>query len=166
MHRYHLVPALRGFGWMGTNWAEIGHSKMKKNVQIWLISALWEDIINACAEHAEWLNFIENKGKSIGKGPNLLTNKLKERRQMRNFADSIIDALKQGRLDADLEKHNNLDRYFVGSASAKHRVPRTFSDRNPTQKATDNVKKPGNVGHGRGGSRGRGGSHSRGCDSG
>ena len=32
--RYHLVPGLRGFGWTGTNWAEIGQSKMKKNIHI------------------------------------------------------------------------------------------------------------------------------------
>ena len=30
VRRYHLVPALRGFGWTGSNWAEIRHSTMKK----------------------------------------------------------------------------------------------------------------------------------------
>ena len=67
-----MVPALRGFGWTGTNWAEIGHSKMKKNVRVWLISALWEDVINSVTEYAEWTNFVENKGKTVGKGPTVL----------------------------------------------------------------------------------------------
>ena len=99
---------------------------MKKHVRIWLIAALWEDVINACSEYAEWLNFIENKGVCIGKGPNVLTLKLKERRQMRQFADGIIDSLHQGPLDADLEKHSQPEKYFVGSNAAKHRVPRSF----------------------------------------
>ena len=91
-----MVLALHGFGCTGTNWAEVGHSKMKKHVRIWLIVALWEDVINACSKYAEWLNFIETKGVCIGKGPNVLMLKLKERRQMRQFADGIIDSLHQG----------------------------------------------------------------------
>ena len=42
--RYHLVPALRGFGWMGSNWAEIGHSMMKRHTKVWLSVAAVEDM--------------------------------------------------------------------------------------------------------------------------
>ena len=155
VRRFHLVPALRGFGWTGTNWAEIGHSKMKKHTRIWLIAALWEDVINACSEHADWLNFVENKGVSIGKGPNALTRKLKERRQMRKFADGIIDTLRQGRIDADLEKHTDPDKYFIGSSASKHHVPRTFSKSNPMQKVTG-VSEPKNTLSRKGKGRGKG----------
>ena len=135
VRRFHIVPALRGFGWAGTNWAEIGHSKMKKHVRIWLIGAVWEDILNAVCEQCEWINFVENTGKTVGRGPTLLAKRLKERRQMSAFTQSAVDAFRQGRLEADIEKHNDPDKYFMPSRSAKHRVPKSFSDTNPTQKS-------------------------------
>ena len=142
VRRYHLVPALRGFGWTGTNWAEIGQSKMKKHVRIWLISALWEDVINAVGEHAEWKNFVNNTGVMTGKGPTVLSHKLKERKQMRDLADSIIEALRTGRVDADFFKHRQPERYFIGSAAAKHRVPRNYPAGNPTQDSQRPKSKP------------------------
>ena len=158
--RYHLVPVLCRFGWTGTNWAEIGQSKMKKHVRIWLIAALWEVVINACSEYAEWLNFIENKGVCIAKGPNVLTLKLKERRQMRQLADGIIDSLHQGQIDADLEKHSQPEKYFVGSSAAKHHVPCSFPKSNPTQKVPDvPVPKEATKGRGRTGKLSRQGGH-------
>ena len=41
---------------------------MKKHVHIWLISALWEDVISAIGEHAEWKNYVANTGVMTGKG--------------------------------------------------------------------------------------------------
>ena len=46
VRRYHLVPALRGFGWTGSNWAEIGHSTMKRSHKVWLSVAAFEDIVD------------------------------------------------------------------------------------------------------------------------
>ena len=34
VHGYHLVPAFQGFGWTGTNWAEIGHSTLWRNKRV------------------------------------------------------------------------------------------------------------------------------------
>ena len=72
VRHYHLVLALRGFGWTGTNWAEPGQAKMKKARHIGLMDAIFEDILNAMNEEAEWLAFVQNKGKSIDKGPTVL----------------------------------------------------------------------------------------------
>ena len=33
-----MVPALRGFGWMGSNWAEIGHSMMKRHDESYIFT--------------------------------------------------------------------------------------------------------------------------------
>ena len=63
VRRYHLVPALSGFGWTGTNWAELAQSKMKKNQRISLMDALFEDIIHALNEYVEWLAFLITVGK-------------------------------------------------------------------------------------------------------
>ena len=160
VRRYHLVPALRGFGWTGTNWAEIGQSKMKKHIRIWLIGAVWEDILNAVSEESDWLNFVNNSGKTIGKGPTLLAKRLKERRQMRQFTESAIDAFHQGRVEADVDKHRDPDKFFLGSTSAKHKVPRSFSRKNPTQEAQGRGR-----GRGRGRGCGQGRGRGRGCPS-
>ena len=106
---------------------------MKKNICIWLISALWEDVVSAVAEHAEWKNFVSNTGVMTGKGPSVLSHKLKVRKQMHDLADSIIDALKQGRVDSDFFKHHQPEKYFIASAAAKHHVPRSYPISNPTQ---------------------------------
>ena len=52
---------------------------------------------------------------------------------MRDLADSIIDAIKQGRVDADFFKHRQPEKYFIGSTAAKHRVPRAYPPSNPMQ---------------------------------
>ena len=88
VHRYHLVPALRGWGWTGTNWADIGQSHMKKNHRIWILDALWEDILHAIVEEADWLNFMKNKGKVLRRGPTLLAKRLNEVKAMQEFGAS------------------------------------------------------------------------------
>ena len=35
MQKHQLVPALPDFEWIGTNWAEIGHSMMKRHNKVW-----------------------------------------------------------------------------------------------------------------------------------
>ena len=159
VRRYHLVPGLRGFGWTGTNWAELGQSKMKRKMRIGLMDAVIEDILTVFNEEAEWAAFVNNTGKSIGKGPTVLAKRLKERRELRAQAQSFIDAFRQGRLDADIVKHTDPDRYFIASKGAKHRVPRCFPQKNPTQ---DGKYVGKGKGHGksskagkRGGGRGR-----------
>ena len=145
-----MVHALRGFGWTGTNWAEIGQSKMK-HVRIWLIAALWEDVINSCCE---WLNFIKNKEVCIGKGPNVLMLKLKERRRMRQFADGIIDFL--SRLNSyrlgkavnlkntllDLVLSNTMS-HVASQSRTQHRKRLMFL---PPKEEEEQVSCPGSVG--------------------
>ena len=49
-----MVPALHGFGWTGGNWAEIGHSMMKRHTKVWLSVATVEDIVDfMCVEYRE-----------------------------------------------------------------------------------------------------------------
>ena len=147
--RYHLVPALHGWGWTATNWAEIGQSCMKKNHRIWTLDALWEDILHAIVEEADWLNFTKNKGKVLGRGPTLLVRRLNEVKAMHEFDASAIEAIRAACLLPDVEKHFNPDKHFIPSAHAKHRVPSSYPKNNPTQDAA-------NVGQGKGKGRGKG----------
>ena len=153
VRRYHLVLALRGFGWTSTNWAELGQSKLKKNRRIGLMDAVLEDIIHALNEYVEWLVFVDNTGKTTGKGSTVLKKRLKERKDLRAYAQSIIDALQQGNLLPDMVKHRDPARHFIANCAAKHRVPRTYPLSNPTQ---EDVPKHTQKGPGRGKSSTRG----------
>ena len=67
--RYHLVPALRGFGWKGSNWVEIRHSTMKKRSnKVWLLVAAFEDIADFIIQENNYISFISNTGKTVGRG--------------------------------------------------------------------------------------------------
>ena len=97
------------------------------------MDAVFEDIINAFNEEAECTAFVSNTSKLLGKGPTVLAKRLTEHRELHSQANSIIDAFHQGCLDADIMKHTDPDRYFIASKSAKHRVPKSFPQNNPTQ---------------------------------
>ena len=77
------MPALRGFGWMGSNWAEIGHSMMKRHTKVWLSVAAVEDrsIADFIVQENNYLSFVSNTGKTIGKGPTSYVKKMKERQR-------------------------------------------------------------------------------------
>ena len=122
---------------------------MKKNHRIWILDALWEDILHAIVEEADWLNFTKNKGKVLGRGPTLLAKRLNEVKAMREFGASAIEAIRAACLLPDVEKHFNPDKCFIPAAHAKHRVPSSYPKNNPTQDSA-------NVGRGKGKGRGKG----------
>ena len=88
-----MVPALHGFGWTGSNWAEIGHSMMKRHTKVWLSVAAVEDIADFIVQENNYLSFVLNTGKTIGKGPTSYVKKVKERREQRRYIESACDAL-------------------------------------------------------------------------
>ena len=125
VQRYHLVPALQGYGWTGTNWAEIGQSTMKRHRRVWLIYATWEDVCTSIIEENDYINFINNRGKNTGRGQTQLQRVLKERKMQQQFTESAVEALETGNIRDEVEKHNHPDARFIPQKSAKHRVPRT-----------------------------------------
>ena len=89
---YQIFPALRGYGWTGSNWAEIGHSTLRRSRKVWLVEATVQDIASAIMEENEYIAFIENRGKVVGKGPTALKKKMNERKAMRAYTQSAADA--------------------------------------------------------------------------
>ena len=141
--RYHLVPAFRGFGWTGTNWAEIGHSTLRHNKHVWLVTAALEDVASAIIEHNQYISFVNNEGKTVGKGPTLLSKKLDECNQMRAFTNSAVDAILTGDVTQEINIDLEEDAMFIPRKSAKHRVQKKFSTKNQTQKDCTAGKKKG-----------------------
>ena len=134
VRRYHLVPALRGFGWTGSNWAEIGHSTMKRNHKVWLSVAAFEDIADFIIQENNYISFMSNTGKMVGKGPTQFAKRMKECRAQRKYVESACNAILTTDLRGEVEKHTDPDALFVPSNAAKHRVPKKFSMKNPLQK--------------------------------
>ena len=137
VRRYHLVPALHGFGWMGSNWAEIGHSMMKRHTKVWLSVAAVEDIADFIVQENNYLSFVLNTGKTIRKGPTSYVKKMKERSEQRRYIESACDALLTTDMQGEVDKHTHPDSQFVPSRAAKHRVPKKFSTKNLMQKYKD-----------------------------
>ena len=79
VRRYHFVPALGGFSWTGSNWVENGHSTMKRNHKVWLSVAAFEDIADFIIQENNYISFMSNTGKTVGKGPTQFAKRMKER---------------------------------------------------------------------------------------
>ena len=122
----HLVPALHGFGWTGSNWAEIGHSMMKRYTKVWLSVAAVEDIVDFIVQENNYLSFVLNTGKIIGKGLTSYMMKMKERREQRRYIKSACDALLTTDMQGEVDKHMHPNSQSVPSRAAKHRVPKIF----------------------------------------
>lgn len=82
----------------------------------------------------EYISFIQNKGKTVGRGPSTVRMVCKEKEAEDRFMDQALDALESGNIKDEALYMESSDRQFIPSAMAKHRVPKTFSTKNPLQK--------------------------------
>ena len=60
------------------NLAEIGHSTLKRNRQLFLVDAAWEDVCSMIIQVEEFTKFLEGRGKSMGRGPSIASQAAKE----------------------------------------------------------------------------------------
>ena len=136
VRRIHLVPALCQFGWTGTNWAEIGHASMKTKRQLWLSYATYIDVCHMIMQDNEYVSFLKNKGKTVGRGPSTVRMQRKEIEAEDRFMEQALDALESGDIREQALQLESTDGQFIPSATAKHKAPKTFSTKNPLQKHT------------------------------
>ena len=137
VRRYHLVPALRGFGWTGTNWAEIGQSTMKpkSGKKVWLSYATYQDVCTLMLQELQHNSFINNRGKVVGRGPTSVRRQLAEKQAEERFIESAVDVLESGNIEDEiLHMGDNEDARFIPNVKAKHRIPKVFPKNNPLQK--------------------------------
>ena len=93
-----------------------------------------EDIVDFIVQENNYLSFVSNTGKTIGKGPTSYAKKMKERREQRRYIESACDTLLTTDMQGEVDKHMHPDCQFVPSHAAKHRVLKKFSTKNPMQK--------------------------------
>ena len=101
---------------------------------MWLSVAAFEDLADFIIQENNYISFISNTGKTVGKGPTLFSKRMKECRAQRKFVESACNAIQTTDLHGEVEKHTDLDSLFIPSNAAKHRVPKKFSMKNPVQK--------------------------------
>ena len=130
---YHIFPALRGYGWTGSNWAEIGHSTLK---------TITESLVgwSNCARHSichngrKGIHRVHRKQRQRGKGPTVLKKKMNERKAMRAYTQSAADALLHGDITKEIDNYDPEAANFLPKRSGKHSVPKIFSTKNPVEK--------------------------------
>ena len=75
-------------------------------------------------EENEYIAFIENRGKVVGKGPTALKKKMNEWKAMRAYTESAADALLHGDITQEIANYDPEAANFLPKRSAKHRVPK------------------------------------------
>lgn len=130
--RYHIVLAYRGFHVSGLNLAEVGHSTMDKKLS--LAMATLDDVTTMIAQVSDYRGHIANTSKSSGKGPTQMEVERRQERHERDLIQAYCDIIEEG---GDLEAEQNIQqgdpRAQEPARSAKHKAPKVYRRKNPTQ---------------------------------
>ena len=96
-----------------------------------LAVAAWKDICHQIIQDRDYIAFIENTDKVMGKGLNLMQTIARKKRTDKNFVTSALDALQTGDLEAEGMLHLDEEMGFIPSKNARHRVPEIYPSPNP-----------------------------------
>ena len=108
-HRFHIVPAFRGFNLSGLNLAESGQSGMKPKTRkkLRLIDAAYKDCSQMMHQDEMYKADIGNISKEIGKGLNIRQIQKRDRRAQEERAKKYADALLRGDVNAETDNEEN-----------------------------------------------------------
>ena len=130
-----LVPAFRGFNISGLNLAETGHSTMQTSKKSWLSVATWRDTCMMIIQDRDYVSFYTNSAKVTGKGLNVIQQCARQQKEESSFINSCCEALESGDIEVEVIVEMDPNKYFLPNSKSKHRVPTTFSETNPDQRA-------------------------------
>ena len=141
--KYHIVPAFRGFNLSGLNLAESGQSglKPKTHKKMNLIDAAYKDCASMMRQDEMYKAYIGNISKEIGKGLNIRQILERDRKAQENRAKEYAESLLTGDLQLDTDDEEGNTRPFLPTHAARHRPPKTFSRKNPTERKQRKKKK-------------------------
>ena len=127
--RYHLFPVFRGFSLSSLNLAEIGHSTLKRNRPLSLVDAAWEDVCSMIIQE-QFTQFLEGRGKSMGRGPSTASQAAKDKRAQSKRAKEYVQSFNENNFTI-----GDGEDVFIPTKKAKHKARNTFSSSNPLQAA-------------------------------
>ena len=106
--------------------------------------ATHRDMCHFMVQDREYTGFQKNTTCLCGRGPTLLETRRKRRKAKEVFIQQYKENIEKGNIAKEIP--NDQEEIFVPSKRARHRVPKTFSSANPTQKkqSKPNVQKTNN----------------------
>lgn len=158
VRRYHIIPKYRGFNLSGVSLAEIGHSKMRNwnKTPMRLVDSFYKDTCKIMKQDMAYkdVNKAQDVRCQFGKGPALVKAVQKDLEGQKKRALQYATALNSGILDDSEEDED--PSYFLPSKSAKHKAPKVFDQKNPTEESPKSIRARGR-GRGRGAAPNRAG---------
>ena len=139
--RIHLIPAYRGFSIPGLNLAEAGQSTLRVDKPNMLIDAVYMDSSSMFIQNIRFRALQQNRLDDMGRGPMQREVAEKERTRQEARGDIYLDDL-LGQMNAEELKafyseeessEDSLVHIQIPSAKSKHKAPKTFCSKNPTQ---------------------------------
>ena len=133
VRKYHIVPVFRGNDMPGLNLAETGHSKLARlGKNLTLMDACMSDTCMFIKQGVDYRAFLRNERSNLGCGP---TQKEAFAREKKIDQKKLADYLEVIRQKKYLHEFSDNEDTFMPTRRAKHKVPKTFSSQNPSQKA-------------------------------
>ena len=83
----------------------------------------------------DYVSFYTNSSKVTGKGLNLIQQHARQQKEESSFSNSCCEALQSGDIKAKVMVEMDPNKYSLPNRKSKHRVPTTFSETNPEQRA-------------------------------
>ena len=117
---------------------------LKTTRKIWLSMATHRDMCHFMVQDREYTGFQKNTTHLHGRGPSLLETRRKRRKAEEVFIQQCKENVEKGNIAEEIPNYQ--EEIFASNKRARHRVPKTFSSANPTQKkqSKQNVKKTNN----------------------
>ena len=134
--KFHIVPAFRGFCVSDLNLAQVGHAMLNTSFKMQLSMATHRDICHFMVQDREYTGFQTKSTCLQGRGPTLLQTKRKRKRVEEIFIQQCKENIEQGNIEQEIP--NDPEEILVPNKRARHRVPKTFSSANLTQKKKKN----------------------------
>ena len=133
--KFHIIPAFRGFNLSSLNLTASGQSGMKPKTRkkMQLIDAAYKDCSQMLWQDETYRAYIGNISKEIGKGLNMQQIQERDRRAQEERAKAYSHALFTGDVNAETDDEDG-NQPCLPQDRAKHKAPRTYSWKNPTQR--------------------------------
>ena len=105
---------------------------LKTTRKIWLSMATHRDVCHFMVQDREYTRFQKNTTCLHGRGTTLLETRKKRRKAEEVFIQQCKENIEKGNTAKEIP--NDQEEIFVPNKRARHRVLKTFSSVNPTQK--------------------------------
>ena len=152
--RIHFIPAYKGFSIPILNMAEIGQSTLRDDSPLMLIDVAYLDVSSIFIQNPRY-NAVKKNQPQLDRGRGPCGRQVAERECAQQVArgdiymDNLVGQMNMSEIRAflseDEEEHRSSDSlpdFPLPIPTAKHKAPKKFSEKNPTQMTGNRKKSP------------------------